>query len=628
VGGGETAAPGSHTSFVVTATTAAVAAAVLVVLVVIGEVDPGAGAMLAVLFLAVGAALLGWRRALHALSVLESVHDERLEEVESDLESKLYEQQQALERERKAYRAEHDWNRELRRKIVDLEHAQGALGDLDDVRALILHVALDLLDAEKGLLLARKDLDGDGDLDLAASEGFTNDPEHSRIAQRFAREVIASDETVREDEVSSDGTPADREIDNLVAIPIYVRDRFNGVLVACNKAGGFHDYDDQVLLALGDHAGAVLHNTHLHGVLRGSYLTTVAMLADAVQAKDPFLRGHSDEVAKLLAAVADRLGMSKECREQLIFGSLLHDVGKIGISERILLKPGSLTPEERDVVEMHPRIGFRLVQQVPALRPIALGVLHHHERWDGAGYPSGLSREEIPLEARLIAVADAFDAMTSERPYRSRLTVEEACEELERCAGAQFDPEIVRLFVREVRRAPSITAELEHQETVRDLELTGREDEPVLGFGSFILVDNLTLLYSHRHLHDVARVEAARAAERRKPFALLLVKLLELDRTNRELGYAAGDAVIQRVARVVEQMGHRCGGTAARLGGVCIALLVPAVSEELVPRLSAELERDLAGERVRVVTSVWREGESGEDVIDRALGRLTAAVRA
>ena len=250
MGGGETAAPGSHTSFVVTATTAAVAAAVLVVLVVIGEVDPGAGAMLAVLFLAVGAALLGWRRALHALSVLQTVQDERLEEVESDLESRLYEQQQALERERKAYRAEHDWNRELRRKIVDLEHAQGALGDLDDVRALILHVALDLLDAEKGLLLARKDLDGDGDLDLAASEGFTNDPEHSRIAQRFAREVIASDETVREDEVSSDGTPADREIDNLVAIPIYVRDRFNGVLVACNKAGGFHDYDDQVLLAL------------------------------------------------------------------------------------------------------------------------------------------------------------------------------------------------------------------------------------------------------------------------------------------------------------------------------------------------------------------------------------------
>jgi GGDEF domain-containing protein len=123
-------------------------------------------------------------------------------------------------------------------------------------------------------------------------------------------------------------------------------------------------------------------------------------------------------------------------------------------------------------------------------------------------------------------------------------------------------------------------------------------------------------------------VEAARAAERRKPFALLPVKLLELDHINRELGYAAGDAVIQHVARVVEQMGDRCGGTAARLGGVFIALLVPGVSDELVQRLSAELECDLAGNRVRVVTSVWREGESGEDVIDRALGRLTATVRA
>ena len=627
MGRGETAAPGSHTTFVVTAASAAGAALVLVVLTILGQVDPGAAVALAALLATSAAAFLGWRRALYALSVVGTLQDERLEEIEADLESKLYEQQQALRREHKAYQAEHEWNRELRHKIVELQHAQGALGDLDDVRGLILHVALDLLGAEKGLLLARKDMDGDGDLDLAVCEGFRNDPEHSRVAQRFAREVIASDETVREDSVPEQATPADAEIDNLVAIPIYIRDRFNGVLVACNKPGGFHEYDDQVLLALGDHAGAVLHNAQLHGVLRGSYLTTVAMLADAVQAKDPFLRGHSDEVAKLLANVADRLGMSKERREQLLFGSLLHDVGKIGISERILLKPGALTPEERDVIEMHPRIGFRLVQQVPALRPIALGVLHHHERWDGQGYPSGLAREDIPLEARLIAVADAFDAMTSERPYRSRVSAEEACEELERCAGTQFDPDVVRFFVREVRRRPGVVESIDRYETVRDLELNGREDEPVLGFGSFILVDNLTLLYSHRHLHDLAQLEATRAADRGTPFALVLVKLTEIDRINRELGYAAGDAVIQRVARTIERIAEAHGGTAARLAGVCIAMLAPGASEFDAQRLVDEISATLSDTAVQVVAAAWRAGDSGEDVIDRARQQLTGAVR-
>jgi len=612
----------------VTAVCAAGAALLLVVLTILGQVDSGAAVALAVLFVAAAAALLGWRRALVTLAALESLQDERLDQVEADLESTLFEQQQALQRERKSYRAEHDWNRELRHKIVELEHAQGALGDMDDVRALILHVALDLLDAEKGILLARKDLDGDGDLDLAASEGFEHDPEHSRVAQRFAREVIASDETVREDSVAEKETPADAEIENFAAIPIYIRDRFNGVLVACNKRGGFQEYDDQVLLALGDHAGAVMHNAHLHGQLRGSYLTTVAMLADAVQAKDPFLRGHSDEVAKLLAAVADRLGLSKERREQLLFGSLLHDVGKIGISERILLKPGALTPEERDVIEMHPRIGYRLVQQVPALRPIAQAVLHHHERWDGEGYPAGLTREQIPLEARLIAVADAFDAMTGDRPYRRSVSVEEACQELERCAGTQFDPEVVRLFVREVRRRPAIAEELESRESIRDLELTHRHDEPVLGFGSFVLVDNLTLLYSHRHLHDLAQLEAGRAAERGSSFALLLVKLTEIDRINRELGYAAGDAVIQRAARAVERVADRCGGTAARLGGVCIALIAPDALEPEARALVEELTGELTGTSVNIVSSVWHPGDTGEDVIDRALQQLSAAVRA
>lgn len=176
------------------------------------------------------------------------------------------------------------------------------------------------------------------------------------------------------------------------------------------------------------------------------------------------------------AGVTDRAGPSKtagERRSWLVFGSLLHDIGKIGISKRILLKPAALTPEVRAVVELHPRIGYRLVQRVPALRSIAPAILHHHEHFDG-GYPSGLRGEQIPLEARIIGVADAFSAMVSDRTYRAPLSPDDACAELERCAGTQFDPGIVRVFVEEVRRKPLVV--VDKAQIVDDPELEVRRE--------------------------------------------------------------------------------------------------------------------------------------------------------
>ncbi len=620
---------GTRASYVLTALVLIVCAAAFLVLQLLGDLTRRNALLLLAPTLVAGvAALLGWYRASQTIDAVTSLEAEKLDDVQADLESQLYEKQHSLEREHKAYKAEHDWNRELRRRIAGLQHERGVLGDTSDTRELVLEVAIDLLGAEKGLLISREDLDGDGDLDMVVAHGFQHDPEHSQVVQRFAQKVISSDETVREDSVSDGTSPADAEIENLVAIPIYIRDRFSGAVIACNKPGGFGDEEDEVLLALGDHAGAVLQNAQLHGLLRGSYLKTVAMLTDAVQAKDPFLRGHSDEVAKLVANVADRLGVEPERREQMLFGSLLHDVGKIGITERILLKPAALTPQEREVIEMHPRIGHRLVEQVPALRPIALGVLHHHERWDGKGYPSGLSSENIPLEARIIAVADTFSAMTSDRPYREKVSAEEACLELERCAGTQFDPDVVRAFVNEVRRTPEEARKLEEEESISGFEV-GMDGEPLLGFGSYALVDNLTLLSSHRHLHEVAEAEARRASVRDRPFALMLCKLTDVDQINRERGYGEGDAAIQRAARIVEAAAGRSGGTAARYGGACIALLVPGASEEIVERIAEELTHDFAdGPSARVVTSIWREGDGGEDVIDRALRRLQAAAPA
>jgi len=347
----------------------------------------------------------------------------KLAEREAELAKRtgeLKSQNSLIERLQQARNQERDWARQLRADVDRLNSERGVLGDnLTDIRELVLRLSVSLVGAEKGLLLSREDEDSDGNLDLAATFGFENDPEKSALAQRFATEVLERDTTVREDDPSlaagERGQDADGEIENLVALPIYIQDRFSGVVVCVNRPGGFEELDDEVLLALGDHAGAILQNGRLHHELRGSYLATVSLLADALAAKDPFLRGHSDEVSDYVAAVADKLGVDEARKEELVFASLLHDVGKIGVSERILLKPAALTPEERGLIELHPRIGYRLIQQVPALQPMAAAILHHHERYDGAGYPEGLSGDDIPLEARIICVADSFSASTTSR---------------------------------------------------------------------------------------------------------------------------------------------------------------------------------------------------------------------
>lgn len=569
---------------------------------------------------------------------LGQVRNERdeLRQARVRLDSKLEARENDLERERylrahsqKAQEAEKDWSRALQTEVMRMHRELGALGDTGDVPTMVLRLAKRLLGAEKGMLLSREDEDSDGKLDLISAEGFENDPGDSVIVQRFAEEVVEQDQIIREDEpqeVQGTGTAADMEIENLVAIPIYVQDEFSGVIVCANKEGGFSEYDEDVLLSLGNQAGAVLKNGRLQGELRSSYLATVRVLGEALEAKDPFLRGHSEEVSGYVSAVAERLDVEPLRREQLLFASLLHDVGKIGISERILLKPAALTPEELNVVKLHPRIGYHIVQQVPALEPMAMGILHHHERFDGHGYPSGLRGEEIPFEARIICVADAFSAMTAERPYRRRMSLAEACDELERHAGTQFDPQIVRVFVEEVRKNPPNEDQLRELETALEdpeIQRLREGDEPVLGYGSLALTDNLTLLYSRRYLHETAQAEALRAEERGRPFSVILVELTEIGRLNSRKGYAAGDEAIRAAARGVQRIAARVGGTACRHSGRRLGLVIPEADDERARSLAAEIVRDLAGgPPARTATSTWRPGDDGDSVIVRAKAGL------
>jgi diguanylate cyclase (GGDEF)-like protein len=190
---------------------------------------------------------------------------------------------------------------------------------------------------------------------------------------------------------------------------------------------------------------------------RAARYRAAASLAKAVDARDAYTGSHSERVSELAARVATRVGLDAEQVELTRLAGSLHDLGKLAIPEEILRKPGELTDSERLVLERHPQIGFRMLDSL-GVDPVADVVLHHHERWDGAGYPEGKRGDEIPLGARIIFVADAYDAMTSDRVYRPKRSAGEALAELERCAGTQFDPSIVAAFADEMAATPALAS--------------------------------------------------------------------------------------------------------------------------------------------------------------------------
>jgi HD-GYP domain-containing protein (c-di-GMP phosphodiesterase class II) len=173
----------------------------------------------------------------------------------------------------------------------------------------------------------------------------------------------------------------------------------------------------------------------------------LAALSQAIESRDPYTRGHSDRVSSLAEVVARRLGWTRSRLGALKLGGLLHDVGKLNLDDAVLRKPGPLDEGEFAEIRRHPLAGARMIRRFEALRPALPYILFHHERWDGQGYPSGRSREQIPLGARIVAVVDAFDAMISIRPYRPPLSIRAALAEVEDGAGTQFDPDVVRAFI-------------------------------------------------------------------------------------------------------------------------------------------------------------------------------------
>ncbi len=237
---------------------------------------------------------------------------------------------------------------------------------------------------------------------------------------------------------------------SLISAPLIFEGKVIGVINVNNKKSreAYTKDDLNFLEGIASQAAIAIRNAQLHADLRTSYVNIICAITNALEARDPYSYGHSSNVTDCARAIAEELGLDPSEKEILIHAALLHDVGKIGVSDAILLKPGKLTQAEWAIIKEHPQRGKEILEPLSFLKEAVPIVYHHHERYDGSGYPEGLKGEEIPLGARILAVADSYDAMSSDRPYRKRLSKKECIIELKKCVGTQLDSRIVEAFLR------------------------------------------------------------------------------------------------------------------------------------------------------------------------------------
>jgi putative nucleotidyltransferase with HDIG domain len=245
---------------------------------------------------------------------------------------------------------------------------------------------------------------------------------------------------------------------SFISVPLLIKGMPIGVLNVTGKKSGipFTKRDEELLINVARMGAIAFQNSRLHEQIQVDYLKTMTTLAVILDARDPYTKRHSENVTRYSVAIAKEIGFSSAEVETIRRAGLLHDIGKIGIRDDVLLKPGKLTPEEFEQIKVHPVKGQEIVSSLPFLKDVAGLVRHHHERYDGKGYPDGKFGEDIELGSRIMAVSDSFDAMTTDRPYRKRLSLKEAITELIRCKATQFDPKVVDNFITILENNPQI----------------------------------------------------------------------------------------------------------------------------------------------------------------------------
>jgi HD-GYP domain-containing protein (c-di-GMP phosphodiesterase class II) len=339
--------------------------------------------------------------------------------------------------------------------------------DLKQLLKLVMELAARTLRAEASSILLKDKATGDLLFDVATGEA-ADQVKTLRVprGQGIAGAVAESGESLLVPDCSKDPRffkAADEKTQfvtrSIIAVPLQARGETIGVVEVLNRLGEapFSQADLRLLQALAHQSAVAIQNAQLFADLQESFLATVRALAQAVDAKDSYTAGHSSRVTLYSVIIGEELGLDADQLRRLRLSGLLHDVGKIGIRDSVLGKPGQLTDEEFAVMKSHPTVGEHILSPVPQLAEVIPGVVSHHERFDGRGYPRGLKAEEIPLSGRIIGVADAFDAMTSDRVYRPRLSDEVALGELRKHSGTQFDSRVVTAFLAAYNKGLIVT---------------------------------------------------------------------------------------------------------------------------------------------------------------------------
>jgi len=306
--------------------------------------------------------------------------------------------------------------------------------------------SLKLLDKEKQKLI------------LSASIGLSNSylkKGQIQISEGIENEVVKNKEPLVVTDIKIDPRIKKAEytlkegIAAFLSAPLLAKEKVLGVLtIYSQEPYHYTEEEKKMLVTLANQSAIAIENASLFKTVKESILNATKSLAEAIDAKDAYTRGHCERVAKLTMATARELGIPESRMESIYIASLLHDIGKIGVSENILHKPSELTKEEFEKIKTHPLLSVKILSPISFPWDILPAIRQHHERIDGKGYPDGLTGDEISLEARIIEVTDAYEAMISDRPYRKALSEEEAIMELKRCAGRQFDPQIVDIFLK------------------------------------------------------------------------------------------------------------------------------------------------------------------------------------
>jgi putative nucleotidyltransferase with HDIG domain len=356
------------------------------------------------------------------------------------------------------------------RALKMLYESDRAFRDIEDLKQLmenLLDLIMDHIPASRGyVFLLQRDTgnlvpyvrrpveEPSDDAELVVSQTIL------QTAVRQKSSIISNDALVDERFIHSKSV-ANLEVRSAMCTPLINRGKVLGIVYvdSTSETGLFSREDLSLFSAVALKAGIAIDNARLYDDLRGLFYNTVETLVRTIQAKDQYTSGHSTRVSRYALLIAEKLGLSTKERHQLYLAAMLHDIGKIGVPDELLHRPGRLSDDEMDRVRNHVQLGASMIEMLGEMHPIVPLIRHHHESWDGSGYPDGMKGEEIPLISRIISVADMYDAMTSDRPYRKRRTHQEAVAEILGTTGTKLDPRVAEAFLQVLKEISPADAE-------------------------------------------------------------------------------------------------------------------------------------------------------------------------